>query len=72
MLVVATVGLVANAVAMWLLGAAQRTSINVRGAYLEVLGDLIGSAAVIVAAIVIVHERDGCPPTPSPRSSSRR
>ena len=54
MLVVAIVGLVANGVAMWLLGAAQRTSINVRGAYLEVMGDLIGSAAVIVAAIVIV------------------
>jgi cobalt-zinc-cadmium efflux system protein len=54
MLVVAIVGLVANATAMWLLSAAQRTSINVRGAYLEVLGDLIGSAAVIVAAIVIV------------------
>ncbi|GAA2990092.1 cobalt-zinc-cadmium efflux system protein [Microbacterium terrae] len=54
MLGVALVGLVANAMAMWLLSAAQRTSINVRGAYLEVLGDLIGSAAVIVAAIVIV------------------
>jgi cobalt-zinc-cadmium efflux system protein len=54
MLVVAVVGLVANAVSMWLLSAAQRTSINVRGAYLEVLGDLLGSAAVIVAAIVIV------------------
>ena len=39
---------------MWLLSAAQRRSINVRGAYLEVLGDLIGSAAVIVAAIVIL------------------
>ena len=54
MLVVAIVGLVANAVAMWLLSAAQRRSINVRGAYIEVLGDLIGSAVVIVAAIVIV------------------
>lgn len=54
MLVVAIVGLVANAVALWLLSAAQRHSINVRGAYLEVLGDLIGSAAVIVAAVVIV------------------
>lgn len=54
MLVVAIIGLVANAVVMWLLSAAQRRSINVRGAYLEVLGDLIGSAAVIVAAIVIV------------------
>lgn len=54
MLVVAIVGLVANAVAMWLLSAAQRTSINVRGAYLEVMGDLLGSAAVIVAAIIII------------------
>lgn len=54
MLVVAIVGLAANSVAMWLLSSAQRDSINVRGAYLEVLGDLIGSAAVIVAAIVIV------------------
>lgn len=53
MLVVAIVGLVANAIALWLLSAAQRTSINVRGAYIEVLGDLLGSAAVIVAAIVI-------------------
>ena len=54
MLIVAIVGLVANGAAMWLLSSAQRRSINVRGAYLEVLGDLIGSAAVIVAAIVIV------------------
>ncbi|WP_159498366.1 cation diffusion facilitator family transporter [Microbacterium sp. 18062] len=54
MLGVAVVGLVANAVAMWLLSAAQRTSINVRGAYLEVLGDLLGSVAVIVAAVVIL------------------
>ncbi|TDN92545.1 cation diffusion facilitator family transporter [Microbacterium sp. BK668] len=54
MLAVAIIGLVANALAMWLLSAAQRTSINVRGAYLEVLGDLLGSAAVIVAAVVIL------------------
>jgi cobalt-zinc-cadmium efflux system protein len=54
MLVVAIVGLVANAVAMWLLGAAQKTNINARGAYIEVLGDMLGSVAVIVAAIVIL------------------
>ncbi|MDW4572993.1 cation diffusion facilitator family transporter [Microbacterium sp. M3] len=54
MLVVAIVGLIANAIAMWLLSAAQKHSINVRGAYLEVMGDLVGSAAVIVAAIVVV------------------
>lgn len=54
MLVVAVVGLLANMIALWLLGKAQRTSINVRGAYLEVLGDLLGSVAVIVAAVVIL------------------
>jgi cobalt-zinc-cadmium efflux system protein len=54
MLVVAVIGMVANAISMWLLSRAQRTSINVRGAYLEVMGDLIGSVLVIVAAIVIV------------------
>ncbi|MFT4158025.1 MAG: cation diffusion facilitator family transporter [Microbacterium sp.] len=54
MLVVAVMGLVANGVSMWLLSRAQRTNINVRGAYLEVMGDLIGSAMVIIAAIVIV------------------
>lgn len=54
MLVVAAIGLVANAVSMWLLSSAQKHSINVRGAYLEVLGDLLGSIAVIVAAVVIL------------------
>lgn len=54
MLVVAVVGLVANGIAMWLLSSAQKTSINVRGAYLEVMGDLLGSVAVIIAAVVIV------------------
>jgi cobalt-zinc-cadmium efflux system protein len=54
MLVVAVIGLLANAVAMWMLSAAQKRSINIRGAYLEVLGDLLGSVAVIVAAVVIL------------------
>ncbi len=54
MLIVAVIGLAANAFALWLLGSAQKSSINVRGAYLEVLGDLVGSVLVIVAAVVIV------------------
>lgn len=54
MLVVALIGLGANAFALWLLSSAQKRSINVRGAYLEVLGDLVGSVFVIAAAIVIV------------------
>ena len=54
MLVVATLGLLANIGAFWLLRAGARESINMRGAYLEVLGDLLNSAGVIVAAVVII------------------
>jgi cobalt-zinc-cadmium efflux system protein len=53
MLAVAAVGLVANAVSMWLLRRGQAESLNLRGAYLEVLGDLLGSVAVLAAAAVI-------------------
>ncbi|GAA4701074.1 cation efflux system protein [Phytohabitans rumicis] len=53
MLVVAAAGLVANLVAFGLLRSGAKESLNVRGAYLEVLGDLLGSAGVIVAAAVI-------------------
>ena len=53
MLAVALVGLAANAVSLFLLREAQGESLNMRGAYLEVMGDFAGSAAVIVAAIVI-------------------
>lgn len=53
MLVVAVVGMGANGVSMWLLRGAQAQSLNMRGAYLEVLGDLLGSVAVVVAALVI-------------------
>ena len=53
MLAVAIVGLGANAASMFLLRNAQRESLNIRGAYLEVIGDFLGSGAVIVAAVVI-------------------
>lgn len=53
MLGVALVGLAANAVSMYLLRSARHGSLNMRGAYLEVLGDFMGSAAVICAAVVI-------------------
>jgi cobalt-zinc-cadmium efflux system protein len=53
MLAVAVAGLAANLVAFVLLRGGARESLNVRGAYLEVLGDLFGSAGVIVAATVI-------------------
>ncbi|KGJ72421.1 cation transporter [Cryobacterium roopkundense] len=54
MLVVALIGLVANVAALLLLRPAAGGSINMRGAYLEVLGDTLGSIAVIVAATVIL------------------
>ncbi|MDJ0337494.1 cation diffusion facilitator family transporter [Cryobacterium sp. PH31-O1] len=54
MLVVAVIGLVANLAAMVLLRPAAAGSINMRGAYLEVLGDALGSVAVIVASIIIL------------------
>jgi cobalt-zinc-cadmium efflux system protein len=53
MLAVAAAGLAANAVSMWLLRDGQRHSLNLRGAYLEVWGDLLGSLAVLAAAAVI-------------------
>ena len=53
MLAVAVLGLVTNAVALALLHRGQARRLNVRGAYVEVLGDLLGSAAVVVAAVVI-------------------
>ncbi|MEU6997722.1 cation diffusion facilitator family transporter [Nonomuraea sp. NPDC046570] len=52
-LVIALVGLVVNGFSMALLHRGQKESLNVRGAYLEVLGDLLGSVAVVVAAIAI-------------------
>jgi len=54
MLVVAAIGLVANIAGLLLLRPAATGSINMRGAYLEVLGDTLGSVAVIVAAAVIL------------------
>lgn len=54
MLWVAVVGAVANAISLMVLSSGKDESLNMRGAYLEVLGDLLGSLAVIVAAIVIM------------------
>lgn len=53
MLVVAILGLVINLVAMRLLSAGRDTSLNVKGAYLEVWADMLGSLGVIIGALVI-------------------
>ena len=54
MILLGAVALVANAVSLRLLHEGQAESLNVRGAYLEVLGDLLGSAAVVVAGVVVL------------------
>jgi cobalt-zinc-cadmium efflux system protein len=48
------IGLVANTVSLALLMRGQQESLNVRGAFLEVMADALGSLAVVVAAVVIV------------------
>jgi cobalt-zinc-cadmium efflux system protein len=53
MLAFAAVGLVANIIGLLVLRSGAQESLNVKGAYLEVLGDLLGSVAVIAAAAVI-------------------
>ncbi len=53
-LVTGAIGLAVNVIGLVLLRDGAQESVNVRGAYLEVLGDALGSVAVIVSAIVIV------------------
>jgi cobalt-zinc-cadmium efflux system protein len=53
MLAFAAVGLIANTVGLLVLRDGAKESLNVKGAYLEVLGDFLGSIAVIVAALLI-------------------
>lgn len=53
MLGVAIAGFCANALSAWLLHGGQGQSLNLRGAYLHVLSDLLGSVAVIVAALLV-------------------
>jgi cobalt-zinc-cadmium efflux system protein len=54
MLVIAVVGALANLVGLLVLRPAQSKSLNMRGAYLEVLSDLLGSLSVILAAVLIL------------------
>lgn len=53
MLWVAGFGLLVNLIAMRLLSAGSGESLNVKGAYLEVWSDMLGSVAVIIAALII-------------------
>jgi len=53
MLSVAALGFVVNGVAVWLLHGVRDGSLNIRGAYLHVLGDMLASGGTVVAAVII-------------------
>lgn len=55
MLAVAAAGLVVNIIAFSILHGGDKENLNIRGAALHVAGDLLGSVAAIVAALVIIY-----------------
>ena len=55
MLVVAAAGLVVNLISFAVLHTGDQENLNIRGAALHVAGDLLGSVAAIVAALVIIY-----------------
>lgn len=57
MLIVAFIGLAANVGAFLVLHGGNRENLNMRGAWLHVMGDMLGSVAAIVAAVVILFTR---------------
>ena len=55
MLAVAAAGLVINIISFAVLHSGDQENLNIRGAALHVAGDLLGSVAAIVAAVVIIY-----------------
>jgi len=53
MIVVALVGLAANVIGFFVLRSSSRHSLNVRGAFLHVIGDMLSSIAVVLGGIMI-------------------
>ena len=56
MLVIATLGLIINIIGMRLLSEGSEKSLNIKGAYLEVLSDMLGSIGVIIASLLIMFK----------------
>jgi cobalt-zinc-cadmium efflux system protein len=54
MLWVAVAGLIVNLMVFWILLGADQENLNIRGAVLHVIGDMLGSVAAIAAAIIIL------------------
>lgn len=55
MMVVAGLGIVLNAGIMWGLRIARQSDLNVRSAFVHMLGDLLGSIAIIIGAVAIIY-----------------
>ena len=53
MMAVAAMGLVVNLISMRILSSGKDSSLNMKGAYLEVWSDMLGSIGVIAAALII-------------------
>lgn len=54
MLAVAAAGLAVNLISFWILSRSDRENLNIRAAFLHVLGDLLGSVAAIAASLIIL------------------
>lgn len=54
LLIVAVAGLIVNLISFRLLVAGSKESINVRGAFLEVVADALGSAGVLLAGLILI------------------
>lgn len=54
MLLVAVCGLIINLISMRILRSGSKESINIKGAFLEVVSDMLSSVAVIIAGIIIL------------------
>ena len=54
MMWIAIIGLIVNVLAYWVLQQGDKENLNVKGASLHVLGDMLGSIAAIVAALIIM------------------
>lgn len=55
MLLVAIVGLLVNLLVLWIMTRGETDHVNVKGAILHVMGDLLGSVGAIVAAVVLYY-----------------
>jgi len=53
MMIIASGGLLVNVIGLWILDAGKSGNLNVRGAWLHVLGDLLGSVGAIAAGVLI-------------------